>query len=118
MSSMAGEGNITVDIEDYIPSPDEFVAVEVEPEFIHKETPEFPRLAKQAGITGTVVVKMLVDETGNVLKVILAKSSGTQALDDAALGAAEKCKFSPAIQNGRPVKVWVTFPYEFVLKNE
>jgi len=43
------------------------------------------------------------------------RSSGTQSLDDAALAAAEDCKFKPGIQNGEPVFCWVSFKYDFKL---
>jgi protein TonB len=112
-----GGGNIQVDIadEDFLPAPDDFVAVEIYPEMIHKEVPEYPRLARTAGITGTVWVKALVDEEGNVIKAIVGKSSGVASLDEAAVNAAYKNKFKPGIQNNRPVKVWVTYEMEFVL---
>ena len=48
----SGSGdNIVVDIsdQDYLPAPDEFVPVEIQPEMVYYETPEYPRLAKQAG---------------------------------------------------------------------
>ncbi|MEW5993361.1 MAG: TonB family protein [Candidatus Zixiibacteriota bacterium] len=120
ITELAQGGDIAVDInpEDYLPAPDEFVPVEIQPEFIYQHTPPYPRLAKQAGIEGTVWVKALVDEEGNVIKAILGKSCGTKSLDDAAVEAAYKNKFKPGIQNGRPVKVWVTYPMEFTLKRE
>jgi len=111
-----GEIAVEIDPEDYLPAPDEFVPVEIYPVMIHEENPDYPRLARQAGITGTVQVKALVDEQGNVLKAIVAKSSGTVSLDESAVDAAYKNKFKPGIQNGRPVKVWVTYPVEFMLE--
>jgi len=114
-----GEGEIVVDIndDDYLPAPDEFVPVEIMPEMIYQHTPEYPRLAKQAGITGVVWVKALVDKEGNVRRSMVGKSSGTQALDEAAVAAAKHNKFKPGIQNGRPVNVWVTYKVTFTLDN-
>ena len=111
--------DIQVDIaeEDYLPSMDEFVPVEVIAEMIHYETPSYPRLAEQAGLEGLVWVKALVGSDGNVRDAVVYKSSGTTALDDAAVAAAPKNKFKPAIQNGRPVAMWVTYKVEFTLKN-
>jgi len=119
ITSANGDNNIVVDIkdEDYLPSPNEFVPVEIMPEMIHQETPEYPRLAKQAGITGVVWVKALVDKEGNVRKAMVGKSSGTASLDDAAVKAAYKNKFKPGIQNGRPVNVWVTYKVIFELND-
>ena len=36
------------------------------------------------------------------------------AAEEAAVKAAYKCRFKPAIQNGRPVAVWVSYQVEFV----
>ncbi|MFQ5453553.1 MAG: energy transducer TonB [Candidatus Zixiibacteriota bacterium] len=115
----SGDGDIVVDIadDDYLPSPDEFVPVEIMPEMIYQNQPEYPRLAKQAGITGVVWVKALVDKEGNVRKAMIGKSSGTASLDEAAVKAAYKNKFKPGIQNGRPVNVWVTYKVVFELNN-
>lgn len=108
-------GDVIVDISDdeFMPGMEEFVAVEIEPEMIHQEKPIYPRLADEAGITGIVTIKALVDEEGNVLRANVYVSSGVVSLDEAAVKAAFKCKYKPGIQNGRPVKVWVTYKNEF-----
>lgn len=117
ITDQAGGDDIVVDIaeEDFIPAPDDFVPVEIYPEMIYEEKPIYPRLAEQAGITGRVWVKALVDEQGNVMKAMVGKTSGTESLDKAAVDAALKCKFKPGIQNQRPVKVWVTYKVDFTL---
>ena len=113
----AGDQNIVVDIgeDEYLPPPDEFIPVEIQPEMIYQHKPEYPRLAKTAGLTGTVWVKALVDKEGNVRQAQVGKSSGTQSLDEVAVTAAYKNKFKPAIQNGRPVAIWVTYRVDFKL---
>ncbi|MEW5795679.1 MAG: TonB family protein [Candidatus Zixiibacteriota bacterium] len=110
--------DIVVDIaeEDYLPSMDEFVPVEVPAEMIYEEMPEYPRLAKDAGLEGRVWIKALVGKDGSVKDAAVYKSSGTPLLDDAALKSAPKNKFKPAIQNGRPVAMWVTYKVDFVIK--
>ncbi|MDX9857058.1 MAG: energy transducer TonB [candidate division Zixibacteria bacterium] len=117
ISGAVGDGDIVVDIqeEDYLPAPSEFVPVEIIPDMIYQEKPEYPRLAKQAGIEGRVWVKVLVDKNGNARDALVAKSSGTASLDEAAVAAAKKCRFKPGIQNGQPVACWVTFDYDFKL---
>lgn len=109
---------VVVDIDDdeFLPAPDEFVPVEIPAEMIYEEIPDYPRLAKQAGMEAVVWVKALVDKEGNVRKAMVLKSSGSRAgFDEAATKAAYKCKFKPAIQNGRPVAVWVSYSVEFTL---
>jgi TonB family protein len=60
-------------------------------------------------------VRALVGADGSVLKAVAWVSSGDERLDKAALAAAFKCRFSPALQNGQPVALWVTYKVEFVL---
>lgn len=114
-----GQGDIVVDIDEseYLPDASEFVPVEIYPEMIYEEKPEYPRLAKQAGLEGTVWVQALVDKEGTVRKAQVARSSGTAALDEAAVEAAYKNKFKPGIQNGRPVAVWVTYKVDFQISS-
>jgi protein TonB len=101
--------------EDFIPASDEFVPVEIMPELIFKNKPEYPRMVEQAGLEGTVYLRVLVKKDGTVGDAKVEKSSKIESLDEAALKAVYACTFKPAIQNGRPVNVWVSFPYEFTL---
>ena len=112
---MDAGSDIIVEIEDYMPGADEFVPVEIPAEMIYEHAPEYPRLAQTAGMEAVVWVKALVDKNGSVRDAMVLKSSGSKAgFDEAAVKAAFKCKFKPAIQNGRPVAVWVSYQVEFV----
>jgi len=86
------------------------------PKMLQAAVPEFPRLAKAAGMSGTIWVRVLVDEEGHVLDAFVEKSTNEHAgFEEAALETAYDCVFSPGIQNGNPVKVWVSFKFEFDL---
>ncbi|UCD17557.1 MAG: TonB family protein [Candidatus Zixiibacteriota bacterium] len=97
------------------PYPDDFVAVDINPEIIYQVTPEYPSDARDSGIEGSVRIKVLVDNDGSVVKVLVGESSGETALDRSALEAVENFRFKPALQGGKPVMVWVEIPVEFVL---
>ena len=112
VSSVSGK---VVDENEYLPALDEIVQVDIIAEMIHYETPKYPRLARQAGLEGPVWIKALVVSNGSVRSAVVYKGSGTRALDVAALQAARKCQFKPAIQNGRPVAMWVTYKVDFEL---
>ena len=115
ITDMSGD-DIKIEIEDdYLPDIKEFTPVEIYPEMIYEETPEYPRLAEQAGIEGRVFVRALVSKDGKVLDAVVEKSSGTASLDDAAVKAAYKNRFKPGIQNGRPINCWVTYKVDFIL---
>ena len=81
---------------------------------VSKPQPPYPALAKAARASGTVVVQVTVDETGSVVSA--AAVSGHPLLQAAAVAAARQAKFSPTLQNGKPVKVSGTLSYNFVLE--
>jgi TonB family protein len=58
---------------------------------------------------------VLIDTKGNVEDVRVIKSN--PMLDDAAIAAAWQFKFTPAKQRDRLVKVWMSIPFHFRLKN-
>jgi protein TonB len=65
--------------------------------------PEYPALARQAHISGTVVVEAVIDERGNVVQAHAV--SGHPLLLSAALGAVFQWKYEPTSLNGQPVSV-------------
>ena len=75
----------------------------------------YPQLAKLAGIEGKVYVLAFLDEAGNVVNARVIKGIGA-GCDEAALEAIKVVKFTPARNNGEPVKVQVTIPIVFKLK--
>lgn len=108
---------IIQDLEDLLPEPDEFIAYEEAPVQIEVVTPAYPEMARRASIEGTVWVKALVDKEGRVRDVIIVKDSGAKAgFEEAAIEAAKKTHWKPAISNGQPVAVWVAYKIEFKLK--
>jgi periplasmic protein TonB len=113
-------GDIKVDIneEEYLPAPGELQILEVNPEEIKKVDPPYPPMAKQIGLEGVVWIYALVDKDGSVREARVAKSSGAQSLDDAAVKAALQYQYKPGIQNGRPVVCWVTYSVTFTLDQQ
>lgn len=115
------DANIDVDVnkvvDELLPTPDQFVPFEDAPVQITSVTPKYPELAQRANIQGTVWVKALVDKEGKVRDVLIVKDSGANAgFEDAAIDAAKQTVWKPAISNGQPIAVWVTYKVEFKLK--
>jgi len=75
----------------------------------------YPPVALDAGIEGRVTVKVLVGQDGNVIKV--ASASGPDVFYDEVKDKSINLQFTPGLQNGKPVKVWVTVPFIFKLSN-
>jgi protein TonB len=96
------------------PSPEAFIAVEKLPMPVKQVRPDYPDIARRAGIEGTVWVKILVDKEGRAKKAIVLKSD-SEIFDDPALKAALQWVFSPAMMNNGPVAVWVAVPFRFQL---
>ena len=122
-ASVLGGGSgdsIAIDIpaEEYLPSPEDFVPYDELPVALNEVKYEYPPLAKQAGIEGTVWIKALVDKNGSVRDVIIFKPSGSSAgFEEVAKEGAFKIKYKPAISNNQPVAVWVVYPVHFTLKS-
>jgi len=91
-----------------------FIEVDKAPVLKAQKKPAYPELAKLSGIQGTVYLKLLIDENGNVEKAKVEQGV-KDMLDNAALEAAKESKFSPALLNNKPVKVWVILPIAFKL---
>ena len=92
----------------------ELYSVEEKPKRLNTVVPDYPDMAKRAGIGGTVFLKLLVNREGHVDSVEVQK--GPEVFQKAAIEAARKTLFSPARQNDRPVACWVVIPFRFVLK--
>lgn len=78
--------------------------------------PVYPSSARRRGYQGSVVLKVLVDESGKVEKVEVDQSCGYDLLDRTALSAVRDWQFQPGIRGGKKVKMWVRVPVRFVLK--
>jgi TonB family protein len=65
----------------------------------------YPVALAQQGIEGTVLLRLFADSTGKLVSdsTRIAESSGYPALDTAALDAAPKLQFAPALLKGVPV---------------
>jgi protein TonB len=87
--------------------------VEKQPTPTKRAVPEYPDIARKANITGKVFVTALIDKDGKVEQI--GKITGPDVFHEAAKAAAEKWEFDPAIQNDKPVKVWVSLPFTFKL---
>lgn len=87
------------------------------PKVLNWTDPPYPDQARQQGIEGTVVLRLTVMENGRPTNVTVARSSGHAALDQAALGHVKRARFKPALRDGRPVAMTITFRVKFRLVN-
>lgn len=98
-----------------LPEFGKFIPYDTKPEFIRRAAPEYPEMARKAGIEGTVVAHLLVGTDGKVYDVRI--TSGPEVFHEAVKAAALASLFSPAKQRDKPVAVWVAVPYRFSLRD-
>jgi len=96
------------------PSPVPLHELDSQPTVIGDVRIPYPEDARSRGIEGTVVLSVLVDETGRVRTVKLISGPGG-GLDQAAAKAVERIRFRPALRKGQPVAAQITYRYTFLL---
>ena len=86
------------------------------PSFSARPTPpSYPRQARRRGVEGVATYEVWLDAEGKQIKQALVNSSGALMLDNAALKAIKKWKFSPHTVNGRAIAHRVQIPVRFKL---
>lgn len=93
----------------------EFYAFDEPPQLIRFVNPRYPDLARQAGIEGTVLLRVLVGEDGKVIRASVITSDVTPAMEGTAIEAAKQFIFRPAKQRTVPVKAFMAVPIRFKL---
>lgn len=73
----------------------------------------YPSAFQQAGVGGRAVFHVFVGQDGTVTRAAIAETSGHPALDRAAETVVHRMRFSPALNRGEPVAVWVQIPITF-----
>lgn len=85
-------------------------------EYLNNPKPPYPRLSKQLGEQGKVVVRTLIGVDGTAQKAEIKQSSGFDRLDRAALATALRWRYVPGKRAGVPEAMWFNVPFSFVLE--
>jgi TonB family protein len=76
----------------------------------------YPPMARSQRVQGTVIMSVLVSETGSVIDVrVIRGVPGPLGLNEAAVQTMRRSSFTPAMKDGVRVKSYVTVPIEFKL---
>ena len=94
-----------------------FIPYDDPPQPLSSIRPVYPDIAQEAGIEGTVIVQVFVDEKGRVKETVILKGIPNTGLDEAASEAIRTVRFRPAKQRERAVGVWISIPVNFRLKS-
>lgn len=102
-----------------------FVFVEKNPEYpggeeaLYKflgENIKYPDMARDNNITGTVVVKFVVEKDGRITKASILREIGGGCGKEALRVINSMPKWSPGQQSGKPVRTEFTLPVQFQLE--
>lgn len=89
--------------------------IEAKPDYLKNPPPPYPEIARRLKQEGLVLLMVNVDAHGWPSSVHVKESSGYRFLDEAALKAVRKWKFSPAKINSLPIPSNVDVPIRFQL---
>ena len=90
---------------------------DVLPRQIRTADPVYPSTAWNLRKEGSIMINVLISETGDVIQTaVIGGDRGFLGFDKAAENAVRKWKFSPAVKDGVPVRVWKPVTIGFKLK--
>lgn len=110
---------ITVAVSEKPPAPQADAGPRVISDVAYLEPPRplYPAESRRSGEEGLVVLRVLIDETGRVVRIEVERSSGFARLDNAARKAVEHALFRPYVENGVPRQALAVVPIEFTWKS-
>ncbi|MCU1789087.1 energy transducer TonB [Pectobacterium polaris] len=77
--------------------------------------PDYPRRAKRLQQEGDVLVRLVINPEGRLIRYDIARSSGYDMLDQAALAAVAQARCTPYRENGQAITVMTIQPVNFRL---
>jgi len=89
--------------------------VKVMPRLTRDSVAEYPAKVRRLGIQGRVVLQLVVDGRGKVIRRRVIKSLHP-LLDEVSLEAARSLRFKPGTLDGEPIRVKIPYTYVFVLE--
>ena len=91
-------------------------SVDVAPVPSERSAMAYPKKARQAGISGYVLMNLLINKDGAVEKVKILESQPANVFDDTASNGVKTWRFKPAQYKGEAVKVWAKQKVRFDLQ--
>lgn len=76
--------------------------------------PKYPAAEESQGIEANVLVQLLIDETGQVKDARVV--NGAESFRKSVLAIVFKCRFKPAVHEGKAVKVWGVKQFQFKVR--
>lgn len=104
-------------IEPFTDSEDmaQFPGGEIELEKFVQNNIQYPRIAKEQGIVGRVIVAVTIDETGNITDVEVIQGIGGGCDEEVVRVVSEMPTWRPTKQDGKNIKTEKIFSFNFQL---
>ena len=90
--------------------------VDTPPSPRQRTAPSYPAAARRDGVTGEVVLHLLIDASGAPERITVLEAQPPGVFDDAAVDAVNSWRFEPARYQGRPVRAWARQRVKFELR--
>ena len=91
-------------------------SVDAAPQPVQRAAMEYPKKARKSGVTGYVLMNLLVSREGRVEKVKVLESEPAGVFDEVAVSGVRSWQFKPAQYRGEAVKVWAKQKIRFDLQ--
>ena len=83
------------------------------PKELRRPSVQYPPASQDNGDEGTVTLLLAVQTDGSISDIRIARSSGYQRLDAAAVRSLRRAKFQPATCHGKPIAVRIHQSFVF-----
>ncbi len=82
---------------------------------LNNPAPAYPQLSRRLKEQGTVLLEILILPDGTVGEVRVKESSGFKRLDETAVKAVKRWRYTPARRGNVPIEFWYLQPVDFSL---
>jgi TonB family protein len=89
--------------------------VDTKPVRLHAPAPQYTEAARANRTQGSVILRVLVNEDGNVTAVRIVRGL-PDGLTEQAIDAARRSKFKPAMKDGKAVTYWAVLEMTFNIR--
>jgi len=89
--------------------------VDVPPKPAKRTAMAYPAKARKKGVTGYVVLNLLIDQDGRIINIKLLESTPAGVFDQVAIDGVQSWEFEPAVYQGQKVRVWAKQKIRFDL---
>lgn len=101
----------------FVEQPPSFPGGEAKMMAFLSEHIHYPETARQAGITGKVLIKFVIDSDGSVTDITVLRGIGGGCDSEAVRVVKAMPRWNPGRQEGKPVRVYFTLPITFRLED-